>query len=211
MEEKTLDEKIDKKDVDIVGNDEDKEKSLAKDIIETVVYFLICFAIIICIKAFVIQHVKVDGSSMYPTLHDEEHLLVEKISYMKHDVERYDIIVFNPHGEKSDVYFIKRVIGLPNETLWIKDGKIHIKDADGKEEVLDEHYGKGITEGFDASKEIHIGKDEYFVLGDNRQESRDSRDSATVGLVSKDSIMGRAWKRIYPFDKFGSIEDKKND
>jgi len=196
--------------LDDIKNKKEDEKSLTRDIIETVVYFAICIAVILCIRAFVVQHVKVDGSSMYPTLKDKEHLLVEKISYKRHDIERYDIIVFNPHTEKSDVYFVKRVIGLPNETVWIEDNKIHIKKKDSdKDEVLDENYGKGVTEALDASKKVTLKENEYFVLGDNREESRDSRDFTTVGMVEKSSIMGKAWKVIWPFDKIGDIEEKK--
>jgi len=194
------------------SNDKKKEeeKSLTKDIIETAIYFIVCIAVILCIRVFVVQHVKVDGSSMYPTLQDKEHLLVEKISYKRHDIERYDIVVFHPHSEKSDVYFVKRVIGLPGETIWIEDGKIHVKKKDSdKDEVLDESYGKGDTEPFDASKKVTLKDDEYFVLGDNREQSRDSRDFTTVGMVEKDSIMGKAWKVIWPFDKIGSIEEEK--
>ena len=185
------------------------EQSLKSEIIEILIYVLISAAIIFGIRAFVVQHVRVEGTSMVPTLQDSEHLLVEKLSYKRHDANRYDIVVFNPENEDDDVYFVKRIIGLPNETVWIEDGKIHIqKDSSNEEEILDENYGSGFTDAGEAGQKIHIGKDEYFVLGDNRENSRDSRDS-TVGLVKKDSIMGRAWSVIWPLNKFGSIEKSK--
>ena len=99
---------------------------IKKNIIETVIYMVVSIVIILCIRVFVVQHVKVDGTSMYPTLADGEHLLIEKLSYRQHEVERFDIIVFSPYKDMDNLFYVKRVIGLPNETVKIEDGVIYI-------------------------------------------------------------------------------------
>lgn len=191
------------------NKEKDENVSIKKDLIETGIYILISLIIVLCVRRFLLQHVMVDGPSMQPTLINREHLFVEKVSYKCHDVERDDIIVFNPRCEKDDVYYVKRVIGLPNETIWIdENSKIHVKkDNSDKEEILEDKYGSGETAMIEYGKKVHIGENEFFVLGDNRECSKDSR-AHDVGLVSKDSIMGKAWCVIWPFDRFGSVDKK---
>ena len=122
---------------------------------------------------------------MYPTLHDDDNLIVDKVSYRFSDPRRYDIIVF-PYRYK-DMYFIKRIIGLPGETVQILDGYVYI---DGKK--LDEHFcDEKIQNAALASDPITLGDDEYFVLGDNRNASEDSR-FPDVGNVRRKEIIGRA-------------------
>ena len=134
------------------------------------------------------------------TLSDKDNLIVDKISYRFKDPQRFDIIVF-PFQQDSETYYIKRIIGLPGETVQVKDGTIYING-----EVLQESYGREIIEfGGVAEDPIVLGIDEYFVLGDNRNESSDSRDPS-VGLIEREIIIGKAWIRIFPFDKFGSIK-----
>ena len=124
-----------------------------------------------------------------------------------------DVIVF-PHYDQmrgTEVYYIKRIIGMPGETIQISDGVIYIIDENGDKTVLDEEYGYYLNgmemNGGIASTPITIPDDKYFVLGDNRNNSKDSRD-ATVGLVDRDEIMGKAWLRFYPFSDFGFITHK---
>ena len=137
------------------------------------------------------------------TLNNGDNLIVEKISYKFSDPDRFDIVVFYPFGKKAKEYYIKRVIGLPGEHVCIKDSTIYI---DG--EVLEENYGKDLVRyaGI-AENGITLGEDEYFLMGDNRLESFDSR-YPEIGPVSKDKIAGRAVLRIYPFKQFGSLTDK---
>ncbi len=177
-----------------------KEKNFAKDFLEMVLYVLVVLALCYLIVTLVAQRTKVDGSSMEPTLSDGDNLIVEKLSYHFSDPERFDIIIF-PDAQDSSIYYIKRVIGLPGETVWIDEsGNIYI---DG--EILDEDYGlETITNAGNAATPITLGEDEYFVLGDNRNNSLDSRYDQ-VGLVKRSSIVGRAWIRIYPFSKFGKL------
>lgn len=149
---------------------------------------------------FVAQRTDVNGTSMVPTLEDGDQLICDKISYRFHDPERFDIIIF-PYQYQKNTYFIKRVIGLPGETVRIDyEGNIYING-----EILDEKYGleKMVYPGI-AEQEITLGEDEYFVLGDNRNVSEDSR-YPDVGLIKRGDIIGRAWLRIYPFSKFGLI------
>lgn len=148
---------------------------------------------------YVGQRVAVDGSSMVPALEDGDQLLVDKLSYQISDPERFDIVIFALKDD-PDRYYIKRVIGLPGETVQITEGVIYI---DG--EVLEEDYGLAvIADAKRAEEPITLGDDEYFVLGDNRNNSKDSR-SDEVGNVSRSQIMGKAVFRIWPFSSFGSL------
>lgn len=176
------------------------EKSIFKEILSTSVYLLVVLVVTYLIICYVGQRTEVEGSSMEPTLQDGDNLIVDKITYRFHDPERFDIIVF-PFQYEEETFYIKRVIGLPGETVQIDwDGNIYI---DG--EVLAEGYGREvIRDPGRAASEIVLGEDEYFVLGDNRNNSTDGR-ADLVGNIHRDDIVGRAWVRIYPFDKFGKL------
>lgn len=169
-------------------------------VLDLAIYALIIYTCIYLIPTYVIQRTIVDGPSMENTLHNGEHLMVEKISYHLDKLKRFDIIVFYPHGRDSKEYYVKRIIGLPGETVQIKGSDIYI---DG--EVLDENYGKEpITVAGLAAEPITLGKDEFFVMGDNRAVSLDSRYEE-VGVVPKENIGGRAVLRIWPLNKFGLL------
>lgn len=169
---------------------------------EWIIYILAVVVISFCIVTFVGQRTVVDGDSMNDTLQDKDNLIVDKLSYRFTDVDRFDIVVFKYH-EDPKTYFIKRVIGLPGETVQIIGDDIYI---DG--EILEEDFGKEPMESPGrASEAITLGEDEYFVLGDNRNDSRDSRDPS-VGNVERDSIIGRALFRITPLNKAGLLLDR---
>ena len=161
--------------------------------------FIICAASWLLVH-FVVQRTVVDGQSMENTLHDGDNLLVDKISYRFKDPARFDIIVF-PYQYKEHTYYIKRVIGLPGETVSITDNGIIM--INGKQ--LQESYGKEVIRdpGL-AADPVTLGEDEYFVLGDNRNNSSDSRDPS-VGVIKRKDILGRAWLRIYPFSRAGLL------
>ncbi|MBE5962851.1 MAG: signal peptidase I [Lachnospiraceae bacterium] len=184
---------------------EEKESKAVKGFIwqavETIVYFIGIFLCVILLQRYVVQPVEVDGRSMEATLYNADHLLLEKLSYRFSDPERFDVVVFRHYEDGVESYYIKRIIGLPGETVRIEDSVIYING-----EVLVEDFGKDDTIRFSgiAIDEIIIGEDEYFVLGDNRNNSKDSRDPE-VGLVSRESIAGRAWVRIWPLGDFGLI------
>ena len=140
--------------------------------------------IFIFIFLFIVRPVNVYGTSMYPKFNNGDHIIIERVTYWFNDPERYDIIVFKSEGANKNL--IKRIIGLPGETIQIKGSDIYI---DGQ--ILDEEYGyeKIIYAGI-AKNEIKLGENEYFVLGDNRNASMDSRDS-TVGIINSKQFIGR--------------------
>lgn len=166
-----------------------------KEIINWIVYFICLMAAVFLINTFVVQRTMVSGESMYPYLHDKDQLMMDKISYRFHDPERFDIIVFPVMRDGKEEYYIKRVIGLPGETVQIKDGYIYING-----EQLEENYGAEVMQdGGRAEEPVTLGADEYFVLGDNRNRSDDSRYE-NVGNLNRNKIVGRAWVRIWPLD-----------
>ena len=164
---------------------EDKEKKINKvDIASMIIIILI----IIFIKNFIFTNVMVHGVSMYDTLHDKDIMVLNIIGPKLNGYKRFDIVVI----KTKDTKIIKRVIGLPGETVEYKDNKLYIN---GKK-VKDNHgtYKTGDIE------EIKLGKDEYYVLGDNRTDSADSR---VIGPVKKSKIMGKASLTIFPFNRIG--------
>lgn len=176
-------------------------KDVVKEIFSTIVYILIVLAATWLVITFVGQRTQVKGSSMEPTLSDNDNLIVDKITYRFKDPQRYDIIVF-PFLYEENTYYIKRIIGMPGETVYIdEEGAIYI---DG--EVLQESYGREIMlSAGRASEPVTLGEDEYFVLGDNRNNSSDSRDPS-VGNTRRDNIIGKAWLRIWPLPDFGILK-----
>ena len=175
------------------------EINIVKELFNLIIYIGIIIIICYCIITFVGQRTTVHGHSMENTLQDGDNLWIDKLSYQFGDPKRFDIIVFPYQGQ--DVYYIKRVIGLPGEKVQITpDGNILIND-----EVLMESYGREIiADSGTASEPRVLGEDEYFVLGDNRNDSRDSR-WADVGDINKKDIIGKAVLRLSPFKKFGKV------
>ena len=178
-----------------------KVPSFIYSIKEALLYISISLAIILGTKIFVVQHVRVEGTSMTPTLVDDQHLLIEKISYRFKDIERFDIVVFRPYYNEKNIFYVKRVIGLPGETVQIKDNTIFIDGKPLKENYSEDYY----TDVKMAMSEMKLGDNDYFVLGDNRDVSKDSREKE-IGLLNRKSIIGKAWFGIYPLDTIGLIK-----
>lgn len=175
-------------------------KGIVKELLSWIVFIVVVVAASYLIVTFVGQRTEVSGSSMETTLSTGDQLIVDKISYRFRDPKRYDIVVF-PYRYEENRYYIKRIIGLPGETVQIVDGMVYINGS-----PLNEHYGNEVIEDpGSAAEPITLGDDEYFVLGDNRNNSQDSRAS-NVGLIHRDELLGRAWVRIWPFDQFGVIK-----
>ena len=177
--------------------------------IKSTISMILYFAGVILLTWFVItfigQRTLVSGDSMETTLSDGDNLIVDKISYRFKEPERFDIIVFPFHYDYSkETYYIKRIIGLPGETVQIdEDGTIYIN---GK--ALKESYGNRVIEADRrgvAAESVTLGDDEYFVLGDNRNNSSDSR-MEMVGNMKRTEIIGRAWVRIWPISKLGVLK-----
>lgn len=178
----------------------EKEKEL-REIFSWVAYILIVVCVTYFVVTYVGQRTKVSGTSMLPTLQNEDNLIVDKVSYRFRDPERFEVVVF-PYRAMEDTYYIKRIIGLPGETVQIIEGYIYING-----EKLEESYGLEVIDSDKygiAANPVELGEDEYFVMGDNRNGSADSRE-LEVGLIHKDEFIGRAWLRIWPLNSIGVI------
>lgn len=174
-----------------------------KEMISNLLYVLIVLGVAGLLVNFVGQRTEVDGASMEPTLADGDHLMVDKLSYRFHEPERFDIVVF-PFQQEENTYYIKRIIGMPGETIQIDEkGNIYI---DGK--ILEESYGREIIRADRrglAAEPVKLAEDEYFVMGDNRNNSSDSRVK-TVGNVKRKDVIGKAWLRIWPLSRFSVLK-----
>lgn len=180
-----------------------KENSTAKNILGTIAYIAGVCIFVFLILHFVGQRTVVNGNSMDTTLANGQNLVMDKLSYRFHDPKRYDIIIFpGPEEYGEHPYYIKRIIGLPGETVQIKKGKVYINGKKLKSDIY------GITDYIDeagvAKSAQKLGKDEYFCLGDNRPVSYDSRYEE-VGPVHRSQIIGKVWIRIWPLNKFGKV------
>ena len=177
------------------------EVNIVKELFSLIIYIGIVILISYLLITYVGQRTTVNGSSMETTLYDGDNLWVDKFTYHFNDPERFDIVVF-PYPQNEEIFYVKRIIGLPGETIQITpDGNIYING-----ELLTESYGKEIImDGGVASDPITIGPDEYFVMGDNRNDSRDSRWQ-DVGLIPRDKFVGKVAFRLSPMDSFGKVD-----
>ena len=174
---------------------------MLRTILGYILYILVIIGLTWMIVTFVGQRTRVSGQSMETTLQDGDNLIVDKISYRFHDPSRYDIIVF-PYKYEENTFYIKRIIGLPGEIVQVKDGYTYIN---GKKLTSDIYGREVMDEPGIAEEPIKLGSDEYFVLGDNRNHSQDSRDPY-VGVLKRSDLLGRAFIRIYPLNKCGVIK-----
>lgn len=176
-------------------------KRVLKEIFNTSVYLLVVMGLVYLVITYVGQRTEVNGASMENTLSNQDNLIVDKLTYRFTDPKRYDIIVF-PFHYAENIFYIKRIIGMPGETVKIdREGNIYING-----EILEESYGREVINNPGlAANTIQLGADEYFVMGDNRNDSSDSRDPS-VGNIHRNEIIGRAWVRIWPLDKFGVLK-----
>ena len=169
-------------------------------VVEVVQIMVIALAIILPVRWLLIMPFIVKGASMEPTFLNNEYLIIDELSYNFHAVNRGDVIVFHPPTAPKE-YYIKRVIGLPGETVNINDGVITIKNADNPNGFpVKESYIAEFT--FGHVENVKLGDEEYYVMGDNRDTSLDSRK---FGAIEGKSIVGRVWLRGLPFDRFGAI------
>lgn len=172
-----------------------------KNILYVVFSVVITISVVYIFMHFIARPYVVDGDSMNPTLYNHDFLIVNRLEYRISDPERYDLIVF-PDKNGEDIEYVKRIIGLPGETVQIMNGKIYINAQE-----LNEFYGKDdyIEDIGNIGFPIALGPNEYFVLGDNRNDSIDSRNTA-IGIVNRIEIVGRAGFRLFPLNSFGSLK-----
>ena len=157
-------------------------------ILKEILSYVVILIIVLLVKIYVVSPIRVNGDSMYNTLHDKDIMILNEFIYRFNDIKRFDIVVVEEEGE----LLIKRVIGLPGEKIKCVDGNIYINDM-----KIDDKYSYSETNDFSA---VTIEKDKYFVMGDNRKVSLDSR---IYGTYTKRDIKGKASFTIYPFDRFG--------
>lgn len=186
---------------------------------EIILKWIVDITMVVCLSfilaTYMLGKTTVVGHSMEPTLENDDSLLVDKVSYCFRQPERYDVIVFEPAIANVSKYYVKRIVGLPGETIQIIDGVVYIngeplendviysfglKDEAGKPVEPEKIYNAGLAE-----KPIILGYDEYFVLGDNRNNSEDSRFS-NVGNVKYSAIIGRIWAVSSPFGRMGLVK-----
>lgn len=172
-----------------------KEKKLnpklLTDIFEMMILTFVVIFMAFAITYFVGMRTSIIGDSMEPALYNGQEILINRFIYKLSSPKRGDVVVFWPNGNQKTHYYVKRVVALPGETIQIKDGRVYI---DGRMLKEDESYSKIMDAGI-AENEIILGVDEYFVLGDNRNSSEDSR-SGNIGPVKRNNIIGQAWFRM---------------
>lgn len=160
---------------------------------EILTLVILAVLIVVPIRVFIAQPFIVEGLSMFPTFHDKDYLIVDELSYRVGDPKRGDVIVFRYPGNPS-IFYIKRIIGLPGETVRIDHGNVTVTKIDGSTVTLEETYV--VEDDATYTDTTTLGASQYFVMGDNRPKSSDSR---VWGPLPKSDIIGRAALRIYPF------------
>lgn len=183
------------------NNDPDKKDSIGEVILDWVKTIVMALVIAGVIKWLIMDATKVSGGSMLNTLHHDDMLLVNKIGKNFHDYERGNIVILNAPDYPNRLY-VKRVVGLPGDTVSIKDEKVYINGEPLNETYTSVDYTLPVTE----VNEWYLLDDQYFVMGDNRLEGA-SNDSRNFGPINKSDIVGHAFFRFYPFTDFGMIDN----
>lgn len=189
---------------------EDEVKKKDKHIIREIILWIVCILLSILagylVTAYAIEKTTVIGESMEPTMADGEKIIVNKLAYIFMNIKRDDVIVFKKENSFGTYYDIKRVIALPGDSILIKKGKIYVNGEEYKENLkVEEINNPGL-----AGEEIRLSDDEYFILGDNRNKSEDSR-FASVALLKREDIVGKAWIRMKPFGFVSQLNRRSDD
>lgn len=172
------------------------KKEKVKRVVKSLYPYLIVIVLVLIVRAFIITPAIVDGNSMLPNLQDNNVIILNKLDYKLNDIERFDVVVVDWNGEK----LIKRVIGLPGEHVEYKDGLLYVNGF-----VTNENFEHATTHDFklESIGYLTIPGDKYFVVGDNRNDSTDSR---VIGLIDKENILGSVSLRIFPLNKIGKVK-----
>lgn len=179
-----------------------KKESLKAWLWDVVKYFIIAFIITLPIKMFIAQPFVVSGTSMVPTFEDKDYLVIDELSYRFNNPERGDVIVFR-YPKDQTKYYIKRIVGLPGETVDVRSNGIYVSTGTSTPLRVDDSFIR--HPGGPTNGETLLSPEEYFVAGDNRAESYDSR---FWGAVPKKLIIGRVYLRVYPFNQAGYLPGK---
>lgn len=187
------------------NNNNENEGSFLQEVFSTLKYILVLSVIFFVVHRFFFAPVMVDGDSMEPTLSDGDYLLLNKFS----DIEHSDIVVFPPPDEE-DTQYIKRVIGMPGDTVEFRDDVLYLNGESMEQDFLDieaaakeDYFSTGDFSLLTLLGEEEVPEGQYFLLGDNRLNSRDSR---SFGFVDEEAVLGKVSFRYWPFDDFGFIE-----
>ncbi len=178
-------------------------RKIIKEVLDLIRIFVICFVAVYLLTTFLIKPIRVEGSSMYPTLVDGEIGLTNVFAARYMNIERYDVVIV--HNKEKDEYWVKRVIGLPNDTLYVKDDILYINGEAQEESFLNTEYvqsfkNSGVfTEDVDP---ITLKEGEYYLLGDNRPRSDDSRRH---GAFKREDITGKGVFILFPFNKMKAV------
>ncbi len=174
---------------------EEKNKKTFKDIAKEYYPYVIIIIVVLLFKAFLFAPIQVNGPSMYPTLKDKDIMILNKIEYRFNDIERFDIVVI-----EKESFIIKRVIGLPGDIVSVKNNILYINEEEVEQNFLEDDV---VTNDFtfeELDLEGKVPDGYYFVLGDNREVSADSR---LLGFISKKEIIGKATLTLFPFGRIG--------
>lgn len=196
-------------DFDFDFDRENKKPTVMKILIEIFIWAAQIAAVIFLayfIVYYCVEKTNIIGDSMENTLFANEPIIIDKFSYRVSDPKRFDVIVFKQSGKEHSFYNVKRIIGLPGETVIIKEGDIYI-DGEVIEDIVkvEEMINYGL-----ADEEITLEDNEYFVLGDNRNNSEDSR-FASIGNITRDEIIGKATLRLSPFNFISKLNLEKKE
>lgn len=178
---------------------EKPKKSIKQEIFEWIMVFVVAAALAFVVRTFIFEPVRVDGASMMDTLVDGEYMIATKFDYLLGDPERFDIVICNYPNTNDGMYRVKRVIGMPGDIIQLLSGELYI-NGEHVEQEFDMH---SITQNYGP---YTVPEDHYFVLGDNRNNSKDSR-SALVGPLPRRMIKGHVRAVVFPFDNFRLMAD----
>ena len=172
---------------------------------EILTFIVLAIIIVVPIRLFVAQPFVVEGESMHPTFESGDYLIVDELTYHFSQPKRGDVIIFR-YPNDPNIFYIKRIVGLPGETVHIDHGQTTVTKADGTTITLDDSFV--VAEDATYTEDSSLGTDQYFVMGDNRPRSSDSR---IWGPLPKKNIVGRAYLRLLPTTKVGVLPGSANE